>query len=146
MTSPSRVHAHYLLCLSAAGGTDPLKKCRTEQIPCRQPVRYSLHLPCHTRRACRLYTRTARPSQEIARTQISASRAACLTRLCLLCCRQHPWFTLHLPRYLAVMQADTIANTAMLDEDIVHEVVKLGFKRSDVVQSIQKRSQNKVRT
>ncbi len=60
-------------------------------------------------------------------------------------CRQHPWFTLHLPRYLAVMQADTIANTAMLDEDIVHEVVKLGFKRSDVVKSIQKRSQNKVR-
>lgn len=59
-------------------------------------------------------------------------------------CRQHPWFTLHLPRYLAVMQADTIANTAMLDEDIVHEVVKLGFKRSDVVKSIQKRSQNKV--
>ncbi|CAL5229165.1 g12440 [Coccomyxa viridis] len=57
--------------------------------------------------------------------------------------RQHPWFTLHLPRYLAVMQADTIANTAMLDEDIVHEVVKLGFKRSDVVKSIQKRSQNK---
>ncbi len=59
-------------------------------------------------------------------------------------CRQHPWFTLHLPRYLAVMQADTVANTAMLDEDIVHEVVKLGFKRSDVVMSIQKRSQNKV--
>ena len=58
--------------------------------------------------------------------------------------RQHPWFTLHLPRYLAVMQADTVANTAMLDEDIVHEVVKLGFKRSDVVKSIQKRSQNKV--
>ena len=43
------------------------------------------------------------------------------------------------------MQADTIANTAMLDEDILHEVVKLGFKRQDVVKSIQKRSQNKVR-
>ena len=37
-----------------------------------------------------------------------------------------------------------MANTAMLDEDIVHEVVKLGFKRNDVVKSIQKRSQNKV--
>ena len=37
-----------------------------------------------------------------------------------------------------------MANTAMLDEDIVHEVVKLGFKRSDVLKSIQKRSQNKV--
>ena len=43
------------------------------------------------------------------------------------------------------MQADTIANTAMLDEDILHEVIKLGFKRQDVVKSIQKRSQNKVR-
>ena len=58
-------------------------------------------------------------------------------------CRQHPWFTLHLPRYLAVMQADTAASATMLDEDIVHEVVKLGFKRADVVKSIQKRSQNK---
>ena len=66
-----------------------------------------------------------------------------MTRL-RLSCRQHPWFTLHLPRYLAVMQADTMASTAMLDEDIVHEVVKLGFKRGDVVTSIQKRSQNKV--
>ena len=81
----------------------------------------------------------------MARAQVNAWQAACHTKLCLLCCRQHPWFTLHLPRYLAVMQADTIANTAMLDEDIVHEVVKLGFKRSDVVKSIQKRSQNKVR-
>ena len=29
-------------------------------------------------------------------------------------CRQHPWFTLHLPRYLAVMQADTIATAAQV--------------------------------
>ena len=28
--------------------------------------------------------------------------------------RQHPWFTLHLPRYLAVMQADTIATAAQV--------------------------------
>lgn len=59
--------------------------------------------------------------------------------------RQHPWFTFHLPRYLAVMQADTIASTAMIDEEIVHEVVKLGFKRRDVVESIKARAQNKVR-
>ena len=37
-------------------------------------------------------------------------------------CRQHPWFTLHLPRYLAVMQADTLASAVMIDEDIVSEV------------------------
>ena len=59
--------------------------------------------------------------------------------------RQHPWFTYHLPRYLAVMQADTIASTAMIDDDIVHEVVKLGFKRREVVESIKSRAQNKVR-
>lgn len=59
-------------------------------------------------------------------------------------CRQHPWFTLHLPRYLAVMQADTIASTAIIDEEIVHEVVKLGFRRHEVVDSIRSRAQNKV--
>jgi hypothetical protein len=61
-------------------------------------------------------------------------------------CRQHPWFTLHLPRYLAVMQADTIASHAMIDEEIVHEVVKLGFRRSEVIDSIKNRAQNKVRS
>ncbi len=38
--------------------------------------------------------------------EVSVPRAA--TR------RQHPWFTLHLPRYLAVMQADTIATAAQV--------------------------------
>ena len=59
--------------------------------------------------------------------------------------RQHPWFTLHLPRYLAVMQADTLASSAMIDDEIVAEVVKLGFRRSDVIDSIHKRVQNKAR-
>ncbi len=43
------------------------------------------------------------------------------------------------------MQADTIASNAMIDEDIVHEVVKLGFRRSEVIDSIRNRVQNKVR-
>ena len=59
--------------------------------------------------------------------------------------RQHPWFTLHLPRYLAVMQADTLASNAMIDDEIVAEVVKLGFRRAEVIDSIQKRVQNKAR-
>ena len=37
-------------------------------------------------------------------------------------CRQHPWFTVHLPRYLAVMQADTVASATSVDDDIVSEV------------------------
>ena len=37
-------------------------------------------------------------------------------------CRQHPWFTVHLPRYLAVMQADTVASATSIDEEVVAEV------------------------
>ncbi len=59
--------------------------------------------------------------------------------------RQHPWFTLHLPRYLAVMQADTLASAALVDDDIVAEVVRLGFRRAEVLDAIQKRVQNKAR-
>jgi hypothetical protein len=40
--------------------------------------------------------------------------------------RQHPWFTAHLPRYLAVMQADAANSTPRIDDDMVVEVVKLG--------------------
>lgn len=69
-----------------------------------------------------------------------------MTQACAGMRRQHPWFTLHLPRYLAVMQADTIASTAMIDEEIVHEVCKLGFKRDEVIESIKARAQNKVHT
>jgi hypothetical protein len=36
--------------------------------------------------------------------------------------RCHPWFTAHLPRYLAVMQADTAVNIPRLDEEMIHEV------------------------
>ncbi len=36
--------------------------------------------------------------------------------------RQHPWFTVHLPRYLAVMQADTVASASTIDEEVVSEV------------------------
>ena len=60
--------------------------------------------------------------------------------------RQHPWFMLHLPRYLAVMQADTIASAATIDEDMVREVAKLGFDRDTIVRSIKAREQNKVRS
>ena len=60
-------------------------------------------------------------------------------------CRQHPWFTLHLPRYLAVMHADTLASAAMIDDDTLAEVVRLGFRRAEVLDAIQKRVQNKAR-
>ena len=59
-------------------------------------------------------------------------------------CRQHPWFRLHLPRYLAVMQADTVATSTHVDDDVVDEVVRLGFSRGEVAESVKSRSQNKV--
>lgn len=57
--------------------------------------------------------------------------------------RQHPWFTVHLPRYLAVMQADPVAAGTHLDEEIIMEVVRLGFTRDFVAESLKARQQNK---
>ena len=62
--------------------------------------------------------------------------------MCLpLSCRQHPWFTLHLPRYLAVMQADTISAATMIDEEMVREVAQLGFDRDMIIGAIKSRKQ-----
>ena len=59
-------------------------------------------------------------------------------------CRQHPWFMQHLPRYLAIMQADTMATSANIDQEMVDEVVRLGFTRSHIVSSLKSHVQNKV--
>lgn len=63
---------------------------------------------------------------------------------CCLACRQHQWFSQHLPRYLAVIQADTMASNPIIDEEMVNEVVKIGFDRESVVHSIKTRQQDKV--
>lgn len=57
--------------------------------------------------------------------------------------RQHPWFTVHLPRYLAVMQADAVVAGARIDDEIVKEVQRLGFEADFVVESLRTRQQNK---
>ena len=61
-----------------------------------------------------------------------------------LVCRQHPWFSQHLPRYLAVIQADTMASEPVIDEETVNEVVKIGFDRDTVIRSLKARQQDKV--
>ena len=43
------------------------------------------------------------------------------------------------------MQADTIANAAIVDQDVLAEVARLGFDREYVAQSVKERVQNKVR-
>lgn len=57
--------------------------------------------------------------------------------------RQHPWFNVHLPRYLAVMQADPVNANARVDQDILKEVERLGFQRDFLLESLRMRHQNK---
>jgi 5'-AMP-activated protein kinase catalytic alpha subunit len=56
--------------------------------------------------------------------------------------RQHAWFQLHLPRYLAVPPPDTIQQAKKIDEEILQEVVTMGFDRNKLVESLHNRSQN----
>ncbi|XP_044480141.1 SNF1-related protein kinase catalytic subunit alpha KIN10-like [Mangifera indica] len=56
--------------------------------------------------------------------------------------RQHPWFQAHLPRYLAVPPPDTMQQAKKIDEEILKEVVKMGFDQSQVVESLGNRIQN----
>ncbi|RVW80863.1 SNF1-related protein kinase catalytic subunit alpha KIN10 [Vitis vinifera] len=56
--------------------------------------------------------------------------------------RQHPWFQAHLPRYLAVPPPDTIQQAKKIDEEILQEVVKMGFDRNLLVESLRNRVQN----
>ena len=57
--------------------------------------------------------------------------------------RQHPWFALHLPRYLAVMQAEAVVGVPRIDEEMLAETSRLGFDRELLVDSIRTRAQNK---
>ncbi|KAI5067635.1 hypothetical protein GOP47_0018163 [Adiantum capillus-veneris] len=56
--------------------------------------------------------------------------------------KQHPWFQFGLPRYLAVPPPDTAQQAKRVDEDIVQEVIRLGFERSELIESLQNRVQN----
>ncbi|KVI02454.1 Kinase associated domain 1 (KA1) [Cynara cardunculus var. scolymus] len=53
-----------------------------------------------------------------------------MKRITILEIRMHPWFQAHLPRYLAT------------DEDILLEVVKMGFDRDTLIESLRNRVQN----
>ncbi|XP_043696830.1 SNF1-related protein kinase catalytic subunit alpha KIN10 [Telopea speciosissima] len=56
--------------------------------------------------------------------------------------RQHPWFQAHLPRYLAVPPPDSMQQAKKIDEDILQEVVKMGFDRNQLVESLRNRKTN----
>ncbi|KAK4409827.1 SNF1-related protein kinase catalytic subunit alpha KIN10 [Sesamum angolense] len=56
--------------------------------------------------------------------------------------RAHPWFQAHLPRYLAVPPPDTTQQAKKIDEEILQEVVKMGFDRNVLSDSLRNRVQN----
>ncbi|CAA3017419.1 SNF1-related kinase catalytic subunit alpha KIN10 isoform X1 [Olea europaea subsp. europaea] len=56
--------------------------------------------------------------------------------------RVHSWFRAHLPRYLAVSPPDTMQQAKKIDEEILQEVVKTGFDRNALVESLRNRVQN----
>ncbi|OIV90234.1 hypothetical protein TanjilG_01430 [Lupinus angustifolius] len=56
--------------------------------------------------------------------------------------RQHPWFQARLPRYLAVPPPDTMQQAKKIDEEILQEVVNMGFDKNQLVESLRNRLQN----
>ncbi|WOL13397.1 SNF1-related protein kinase catalytic subunit alpha KIN10-3 [Canna indica] len=56
--------------------------------------------------------------------------------------REHSWFKTRLPRYLAVPPPDTSQQAKKIDEDILLEVIKMGFDKSQLVESLHNRIQN----
>ncbi|KAJ8536282.1 hypothetical protein K7X08_034683 [Anisodus acutangulus] len=56
--------------------------------------------------------------------------------------RQHQWFKIHLPRYLAVPPPDAMQHLKKLDEEILQQVIRMGFDRDQLLESLQKRIQD----
>ncbi|URE18813.1 SNF1-related protein kinase [Musa troglodytarum] len=56
--------------------------------------------------------------------------------------REHPWFQTRLPRYLAVPPPDTMQQAKKIEEDILQEVIRMGFDKNQLVESLHNRIQN----
>lgn len=52
--------------------------------------------------------------------------------------RLHPWFASMLPRYLALPPPDVLAQRTVADPDALEETIKLGYKREEVEEALQK--------
>uniref|UniRef100_A0A5B6ZB81 non-specific serine/threonine protein kinase n=1 Tax=Davidia involucrata TaxID=16924 RepID=A0A5B6ZB81_DAVIN len=55
---------------------------------------------------------------------------------------QHHWFKAHLPRYLAVTPPDAMQQIKKIDEEILQKVLKMGFDKSQLLESLRNRIQN----
>ncbi|KAK8457360.1 hypothetical protein SEVIR_3G173000v4 [Setaria viridis] len=56
--------------------------------------------------------------------------------------REHVWFKIRLPRYLAVPPPDTAQQVKKLDEETLNDVIKMGFDKNLLIESVQNRLQN----
>ncbi|XP_051115935.1 SNF1-related protein kinase catalytic subunit alpha KIN10-like [Andrographis paniculata] len=56
--------------------------------------------------------------------------------------RQHPWFRVNLPRYLAVTAPNATEHLKKLDDEIIQEVLHMGYDKSLLIESLQNRMQN----
>ncbi|XP_024370887.1 SNF1-related protein kinase catalytic subunit alpha KIN11 isoform X2 [Physcomitrium patens] len=66
-----------------------------------------------------------------------------LTRITIPEIRCHPWFQLHLPRYLALGTPHYIQNLKFIDEDVSSLVEKIGFDKKWLVDCLQRQEQTK---
>jgi len=57
--------------------------------------------------------------------------------------RQHPWFVLHLPRYLAVPPPDTASQAHKVDPEALEAVAAMGFDRAAVADALRRQVRNK---
>lgn len=57
--------------------------------------------------------------------------------------RQHPWFVVHLPRYLVVPPQTQISQTSNLDSETLDMVVNLGFEREPLIEALRHQVRNK---
>ncbi|XP_020397448.1 serine/threonine protein kinase OSK1-like isoform X3 [Zea mays] len=56
--------------------------------------------------------------------------------------REHMWFKIQLPRYLAVPPPDTAQQVKKLDEETLNDVIKMGFDKNQLIESLHNRLQN----
>ncbi|XP_027165337.1 SNF1-related protein kinase catalytic subunit alpha KIN10-like isoform X2 [Coffea eugenioides] len=58
--------------------------------------------------------------------------------------RQHPWFQQHIPRYISNATIESLYDTTKVDEEVVREMVNMGFDICEVIRSVLNHLQNEI--
>lgn len=53
--------------------------------------------------------------------------------------RQHPWFSTHLPRYLAVTPPDSHTQSVRVDSEVLNIMTRMGFDEASTLDSVNRR-------